>query len=1088
MFGRFYVRMHNPRVAEMCCSGRVGERAVHRSRGLFANGAASLVAALVLLSLGAGNPPPAHAESVDLKTDTNVRIDGARERDEVGNTVAPVGDLNGDRMSDAVVAAKGSAYVVYGRRDRASIDLAQGSEGGRGFRLRAPAEADRDQLNAAGAGDVNGDGYSDLLVSWSQADYNGRANSGSTWVVFGGPTATDLDLTSLGDRGFRIDGGPVVDMPWISTGGNGVLVRADCVDQAGITSDGAGLGATVAGQSDANGDGLDDVVVASRGGGDCGSFVYVVFGKRTTANVDVANMGVGGFVIEHSADDVAGSAPGNDQLSTAALVGDMSNDRRAEIALGTRGASNNSRVSSGSAHVVFGKGTDTPVSLASLGLGGFRIDGADAYARFGGSVSRAGDINRDGREDLIAGATYGITRYGGKAYVIFGKADPNAIDLLATPLNGFRIDGESVDDEFASSVAGAGDVDGDGISDVIIGAPRGRSTSLLDPSTRTGAAYVIRGSSGPEPVQIKDLGARGHKVIAAGSDRAGTSVAGAGDANADGRADVLVGAPIAGNNGRSSSGSAHVVDGLPPRPKLTLSGRLYDDYRPGGRYAREALYDSDYVVDVKAQSGGAEPQSGVVKLEFRVDGQVRPADTRAQPCVLGSCPLSSSFRLFTDEYPDGRHTVSIVATDQAGRTTEVAWRVIIDRRGDIYTAEEQAGPVPDFDPGLSNEREWGRIDTHDARKQDEEWIATRTTRQDGENRYDEVRRVSRLSDDRNPETGKPYPDQEEAWTVKRGKSPDDPDLPIVASILEPKKTFEAAEPAATGPIHEALTGDQLPPPAYGPTYELHEREVEIEAEDRSTSKGRTRVWIDGRTRMPIKQVVTREGGEHYGSAFWNYHHSRFERSERSDDFFSIGKPDNTGMEKEEQDNGLAPLNHVLDEETNALFPPYFVGETVTLSTGPYVLADTKILRHRVSARVAAGAGDSDLLPEDEAPAGRGEPFTNFTALYQPNPDGLTGFRPGLLSAGAPLTVRSMAKDSSQARIWRDTYVEQGSRTEIARSPGSLGLADGGVVAYLVTVSPGRTSALLDTGDSTLIVQGPYAPEELGKLIDLLETL
>lgn len=157
------------------------------------------------------------------------------------------------------------------------------------------------------------------------------------------------------------------------------------------------------------------------------------------------------------------------------------------------------------------------------------------------------------------------------------------------------------------------------------------------------------------------------------------------------------------------------------------------------------------------------------------------------------------------------------------------------------------------------------------------------------------------------------------------------------------------------------------------------------------------------------------------------------------------------------------------------------------STG-YVLADTKIVKQRLSAQTALGAPDPDLRSEDEAPAGREEPFTDFNALYQPNPGGLPGFRPGLPSTDAPLTVNSMAEGSSQARIWRDSYVEQGTRTEILRPPGSLGLADGKVVAYVLNPRPGTTSALFDTGDSTLIVQGPYAPEELGQLVERLGVL
>src|SRR5262249_8298795 len=129
---------------------------------------------------------------------------------------------------------------------------------------------------------------------------------------------------------------------------------------------------------------------------------------------------------------------------------------KADVLLGALGADNNGRVESGSAYVVFGKSDAKRVDLAALGAGGFRIDGASSDSSTGVFVTGAGDVNADGKPDLAVG-TYR------SAYAVFGKSPTANIDLQTFGDQGFQIDGP------IDSLAGVGDVNGDGNADVLVG-------------------------------------------------------------------------------------------------------------------------------------------------------------------------------------------------------------------------------------------------------------------------------------------------------------------------------------------------------------------------------------------------------------------------------------------------------------------------------------------------------------------------------------------------------------------------------------------------------------------------------------------
>ncbi len=494
---------------------------------------------------------PSLIELSALDGSDGFRIDGVAAGDRSGRSVASAGDVNGDGLADLIIGAdgangnSGASYVVFGEHSGFSpvVDLAT-LDGANGFKINGEATYDYSGKSVASAGDVNGDGFADLIVGAPE----GNSGLGAAFVVFGQQSGFDssLDLSALdGTDGFQLNS-------------TSFAIRA---------------GTSVASAGDVNGDGFADLIVGAYFDSPNGLYSgasYVVFGHQSgfSSSLDLSALdGSNGFRIN-------GESAGDRSGISVASAGDVNGDGFADLIVGAFRAEPNG-TKSGASYVVFGhqSGFSSSLDLSALdGSNGFKINGAAAYDYSGASVASAGDVNGDGFADLIFGA-FGADphdNYSGSSYVVFGQASgfSSTFDLASLDgSNGFRIDGEAGYNRSGRSVASAGDVNGDGFADLIIGA--------YGANGGAGASYVVFGQASgfSSSLDLSALdGTNGFKIdgVAAG-DGSGRSVASAGDLNGDGFADLIVGAVFADPNG-DGSGASYVIYGAKPGEAVDRSG------------------------------------------------------------------------------------------------------------------------------------------------------------------------------------------------------------------------------------------------------------------------------------------------------------------------------------------------------------------------------------------------------------------------------------------------------------------------------------------------------------------------------------
>jgi Ca2+-binding RTX toxin-like protein len=517
---------------------------------------------------------------VDLKNGNNgLIIPGQAKGDRLGEAIDSTGDLNGDGIDDLVVTApnggipntdnsyyesdrRGKAYVVFGTpKGKNPANNLNNLNGSNGFTVSG-LDAAHQLGSAVSAGDLNGDGIDDLVLGAPGAGLNVKSfnysyseNNGEAYVIFGQKQGfnANFNLQSL-------------------NGSNGFILKG--IDASDL------LGTAVTSAGDLNGDGIDDLAVSAIGGGqvvtnsqgftasDRRGEIYVVFGSKKgfETRINLFNLnGSNGFIVDgKDANDSLGSALSN--------VGDINGDGVDDLVIGaanggnalTSPFANGDSDQRGEVYLVYGSksGFNSRFSVKDR----LTIPGTGLEDNLGTAVSSAGDLNGDGIDDLIIGAANasisGEYTQEGQAYVLFGRQGGfgNQVDLNSlNGKNGFSLGGINPGDGLGNAL-GAGDFNGDGISDLLVGgssAGKGKGEVYLIFGDRQGFTSQVNLANLSSSAGMKITGLSSEDLL-------GGAVSSGGDLNGDGADDLVVSAPgVDLGNGDTQEGTTYVIYGVP---------------------------------------------------------------------------------------------------------------------------------------------------------------------------------------------------------------------------------------------------------------------------------------------------------------------------------------------------------------------------------------------------------------------------------------------------------------------------------------------------------------------------------------------
>jgi hypothetical protein len=482
-----------------------------------------------------------HGSSTGLNTSATTHDEGNQAGARFGTSVGTAGDVNGDGYADVII---GAPDYTNGESAEGRVWVWHGSSSGMSATYNWRTEGNQTDahlgMSAATAGDVNGDGYSDVIIG-APGYHNPSTDEGAAFVYHGSP-ATLSDTADWTKRSNRADtyfgwsvgtagdvngdgyadiivGAPLWDDgqtneggAWVYHGSDSGVISAPAWYKASDQAD-AQYGYSVGAAGDVNGDGYGDVIVGA-----------ILWNASQTDE--------GGAWVYHGSSSGVTSAPDWYKTSGQAYAqygysvgtaGDVNGDGYADIIVGTP-FWDHGQTNEGGAWVYHG--SDSGVISAPA----WYKQSDQAYAQFGYSVGTAGDVNGDGYSDVIVGAPYweDDVNNEGRAWVYHGSAQ----GLRKT--ESWHAESNQLGASLGWSVGTAGDVNGDGYSDVIVGAPYWGDGGL----TSEGKVWVFHGS-------WSGLSASSAWSRESGQNDAyyGYAVGTAGDVNGDGYADIILGAP-----------------------------------------------------------------------------------------------------------------------------------------------------------------------------------------------------------------------------------------------------------------------------------------------------------------------------------------------------------------------------------------------------------------------------------------------------------------------------------------------------------------------------------------------------------------
>ena len=492
----------------------------------------------ILAAIGVNLTPvlPASAwESNMSLAESDASFVGEQGSNDSGSSVAIVGDLNGDGYEDMLVGAyknstggehAGKVYLFFGQEEGWSIGtslaLANASFHG---------TSDWDYVGAAvtGVGDVNADGYDDILIGSPNNDEPG----GNPDICCDGAGVTYLVLGRAS--------GWAADVP---------ITYAD----ASFWGEAAGdySGAMVANAGDINGDGFDDLLITAYGNDEAeigAGQAYLIYGRESGWMIGMLLFDAdASFLGEH----------GGDEVHYAASAGDVNGDGFDDFLIGAPG---NTEGGYGVAHgqvylllgAAFGWTSSTSLADSSASFISELACGGGDLCTGAGPVSGAGDVNGDGFDDIIVGGPgnndNGIDA--GKAYLVLGRNSGWAMDTSLADADAVLV-GELSGDQFGTSVRGCGDANGDGLDDVLVNAAMSDESGI-----EAGETYLFFGGAN----LMGDVPGFSASFLGEGAgDRSGRAISMGGDLNSDGFDDILVGVPMNDAAGESA-GQTYLILG-----------------------------------------------------------------------------------------------------------------------------------------------------------------------------------------------------------------------------------------------------------------------------------------------------------------------------------------------------------------------------------------------------------------------------------------------------------------------------------------------------------------------------------------------